>query len=119
MTGLPETRPAGILLEAERWKLLRFVPKADVDAFAGLYAEAHRMNALAKELEAQGTPVDVDFGFMLLWLDEQLEIGASRDGWRSNQVVEVTKGAQEERHTMERYMDPEYESEAANGIKLR
>lgn len=106
-----DKRNAAILLEPERLKLLGFVPKSDVDAFAGLYAEAERMNEVRNHLilEEGVPPQDLPrMDWMVEWLDTELMIGASREGWRSNQVVEIQRGGRDEKDQPERYMDPEY-----------
>lgn len=115
-----DKRAAGILLEEQRLKLLVFVPKQDVDAFAGLYDEAERMNDIRRRLilEEGVPPQDLpSMDWLARWLDTELSVGASRDGWRSNQVVDVMKGQRDERTSSERYMDPQYGPEERHGWK--
>lgn len=103
-----EARKAAILLadvEERRRKALSYVPKSDVDAFAGLYAEADRMDDIAHVLRERGHPVP-GYAFQREWLDEQLNIGSARDGWRSLQVVDVEKGAKELNEEPERRLSP-------------
>lgn len=116
MTELRETRPGGILLDEQRRKALSYVPKDDVDAFATLYWEADDMDCIKTKVDAwcreNGLPPVPDFSFLRRWVDEQLNIGQSRDGWRSNQVLDAHRANQEEKEKMERYMSPEYRGEA-------
>lgn len=92
-----DPRPAAIMLEGalgeeDRRKMMSWVPPAVVDAYATMYWEANEFS-------------DDD---LRDWLDQQLIIGASRKGWRANQVVEVQKGEQMAKMSRERYLDPSY-----------
>lgn len=103
-----EGRKSAILLavlDEERRKALSYVPKADVDAFAGLYAEAHMRNEICKALREQGHDVP-DWSFQTVWLDEELNIGQARNGWRAKQVVDVERAAKDPEDAPERQLQP-------------
>ncbi len=89
-----------------------------MDAFAGLYAEVLRMDRICSLLQAQGHDVE-DYSFLEEWLDEQRVIGLARDGWRSNQVLEGTKGRDVDAPPSERYMEPEYNRGQNGKVGLR
>ncbi len=103
-------RPAGILLEDDQRRKLAFVPAQDVDAFASLYHEAAFFQRLSDKYD-----LDLDWTFLSDFVDEEIRVGMARDGWRANQIVDVTRGREERREADERYLSPEYGDAPRNG----
>lgn len=96
----PDNRPAALLLDEDRKRMLAYLDPLVINAYAAEYDEAY-------EFEDEGT---------LRYLDQNLLLSMSKKGFRSNQIVEMSNAAEARRAAMERMSSPTYNLEVkANG----
>lgn len=98
--GATDTRPASLLLDEDRKRMLAHLSPMVVNAYAGEYAEAF----------------EFDDAETLRYLDENLILSMSKDGFRSKQVVEMSNAREAARMAQERMSSPTYNTtvQAAN-----
>jgi len=93
----PDTRAAALLLDEERRMMLACLDPIVINAYAGEYDEA-------KEFNDEGT---------LRYLDFNLILSMSKQGFRSKQVVEMSNAQEAKRQAMERMSSPTYQTTIA------
>ena len=99
----PDTRPAALLLDEERKRMLANLDPLVINAYAAEYSEAF-------EFEDAET---------LRYLDENLVLSMSKKGFRSIQIVDMSNAREAARLAAERMSSPTYNIDLQGNHKDR